>query len=419
MKLAVIGGGSTYTPELIDGIARLRDVLPIEELTLIDPAADRLALVGAFADRILRKHDHPARLSWTSDLDAGVAGANVVLIQLRVGGQAARGVDETLPLQCDCVGQETTGAGGFAKALRTVPVVLDIAERIRKHAAADAWIVNFTNPVGIVTRALLADGHQAIGLCNVAIGNQRRAAGLLGVEPHRLQLDHVGLNHLTWTRQILLDGRDVLPELISNHSVDLADRSGCTPELLAGLGVLPSYYLRYYYAHDLVVQEQQNAPSRAEQVAAMEVELLDLYADPTLDAKPELLQKRGGAFYSEAAVDLVASLLSDRGDVQVVNVRNSGTFDFLADDAVIEVPARIGAGGAQPIPLVPIEPLLGGLIAHVSAYENLALDAAINGGRERIFQALLAHPLIGQVELADRLSNLLIAANSRYLPWST
>jgi 6-phospho-beta-glucosidase len=250
-------------------------------------------------------------------------------------------------------------------------------------------------------------------------GNQRQAAGILGVEPHRLQLDHVGLNHLTWTRQILLDGRDVLPELISTHAVDLADRSGCNPELLVRLGVLPSYYLRYYYAHDLVVQQQKNAPSRAEQVAAMEVELLDLYADPPLDAKPESLQKRGGAFYSEAAVDLVASLLSYRGDVQVVNVRNSGTFDFLADDAVIEVPARIGAGGVHPIPLAPIEPLLAGLIAHVSAYENLALDAAINGGRERMFHALLAHPLVGQVELADRLSDLLIEANSRYLPWST
>src|SRR3954447_13772392 len=223
MKLTVVGGGSTYTPELIDGFARLRDTLPVEELVLVDPAAERLELVGGLARRIFARQGHPGRITTTDDLDAGVDGADAVLLQLRVGGQAAREQDETWPLECGCVGQETTGAGGLAKALRTVPVVLDIAERVQK-ASPDAWIVNFTNPVGIVTRALLQAGHRAVGLCNVAIGFQRRFAALLGVEPDRVQLDHVGLNHLTWERRVLLDGADVLPRLLAEHVADIAAR---------------------------------------------------------------------------------------------------------------------------------------------------------------------------------------------------
>nr|BFE79962.1 hypothetical protein GCM10020093_025630 [Planobispora longispora] len=232
-------------------------------------------------------------------------------------------MDETLPLECGCVGQETTGAGGLAKALRTVPVVLDIAEKVREHAPG-AWIVDFTNPVGIVTRALLEAGHRAIGLCNVAIGFQRRFAAKLGVAPERISLGHVGLNHLTWERSVHLDGEDVLPALLESHGQEIADDIGLPVDLIRRLGVVPSYYLRYFYEHDLVVEEQKAKPSRAAEVAAMEDELLKLYADPSVTAKPELLGKRGGAFYSEAAVALIASLAGDRGDTQVVNLRNGG-----------------------------------------------------------------------------------------------
>jgi len=213
MKLTVVGGGSTYTPELADGFARLRDTLPVDELVLADPAADRLELVGGLARRIFARQGHPGRIVTTADLDAAVDGADAVLLQLRVGGQAAREQDETWPLTCGCVGQETTGAGGLAKALRTVPVVLDIAERVRR-ANPEAWIIDFTNPVGIVTRALLRAGHKAVGLCNVAIGLQRKFAALLGVAPADVHLDHVGLNHLTWETAVRLngpDGEDVLP----------------------------------------------------------------------------------------------------------------------------------------------------------------------------------------------------------------
>ncbi|MFK8846736.1 6-phospho-beta-glucosidase [Streptomyces sp. Ac-502] len=412
----MVGGGSTYTPELIDGFARLRDALPLAELVLIDPAADRLDLVGGLARRIFARQGHPGRISWTSDVDAGVDGADAVLLQLRVGGQAARNQDETWPLECGCVGQETTGAGGLAKALRTVPVVLDIAERIRRRNP-DAWIVDFTNPVGIVTRALLAHGHKAVGLCNVAIGFQRKFARLLGIAPERVELEHVGLNHLTWERSVRVDGEDVLPRLIAEHGAAIAEDLHMPRSLVERLDVVPSYYLRYYYQHDEVVEELRSKPSRAAEVAAIEKQLLDMYGDPSLDEKPELLGERGGAFYSEAAVALTSALLGDTGNVQIVNTFNNGTLPFLPDDAVIEVPATVDASGAKPLPVRPLEPLYSGLVANVTAYEHLALEAALKGGRDRVFEALLAHPLIGQIAYADRLTDELIAHNREHLTW--
>ncbi|MFI9003821.1 6-phospho-beta-glucosidase [Streptomyces sp. NPDC053541] len=421
MKLTVVGGGSTYTPELIDGFARLRDTLPVTELVLVDPAADRLELVGGLARRIFAKQGHEGRVTTTSDLDAGVDGADAVLLQLRIGGQAARERDETWPLECGCVGQETTGAGGLAKALRTVPVVLDIAERVRR-TNPDAWIIDFTNPVGIVTRALLQAGHKAVGLCNVAIGFQRTFAALLGVTPAEVHLDHVGLNHLTWETAVRLggpEGEDVLPRLLAAHGDAVADDLRLPRSVLDRLGVVPSYYLRYFYAHDAVVEELRTKPSRAAEVAAMEKRLLEMYGDPALDEKPELLAKRGGAFYSEAAVDLAAALLGGGGSpYQVVNTYNNGTLPFLPDDAVVEVQAAVGAQGPAPLPVAPLDPLYAGLVAHVTAYEDLALDAALRGGRDRVFRALLAHPLVGQLDLADGLTDRLIAHNREHLAWA-
>lgn len=416
MKLAVVGGGSTYTPELMDGFARLRDELPLTEIALVDPDASRLELVAGVSRRMLARAGHQAKIVATGDIRQGVEGAQAVLFQLRVGGQAARGVDETFPLACGCIGQETTGAGGLAKALRTVPVVLDLAAKVREHAP-EAWIIDFTNPVGIVTRALLDSGHRAIGLCNVAIGFQRRFAGYLGLAPEQIQLGHVGLNHLTWERAVHVDGENVLPKLIAEHGQAIADDLHLPLELIKRLQVVPSYYLRYFYAHDLVVEEQRTQPSRAAEVAALEEQLLKLYADPSLDTKPEQLAKRGGAFYSEAAVALIASLLGDRGDVQVVNTRNNGTLPFLADDAVIEVPSKITKTGAVPLPVEPVEPLYAGLIAGVSAYEELALQAALYGGADRVRNALLAHPLVGQEATAAELTTLLLEKNGRHLSW--
>jgi len=324
-----------------------------------------------------------------------------VLIQIRVGGQAARLEDETRPLACGCIGQETTGAGGFAKAMRTVPVVLDIAERV----PPSAWIVDFTNPVGIVTRALLDAGHRAVGLCNVAIGIQRHAARLLGVEPRRVVVDQVGLNHLTWVRAVYLDGDDVMPALLAEHGDELAEGAGLPRWLLDELGAIPSYYLHYFYAHDAVLTEQLNgAVPRAARVAEIERELLQMYRDPALTEKPALLEQRGGAFYSEAAVGLVKSLSSGDGAIHEVDIRNAGTLAGLADDDVVEVPARVGRDGPAPLEQRPLAPELLGLVQHVAAYERLAAEAAVTRDEATARKALLAHPLIGQHELARELA---------------
>jgi 6-phospho-beta-glucosidase len=410
MKVAVVGGGSTYTPELVSGLSGERDRIGVSELVLHDIDEERRDVVGGLAARMLERQAFEGRLEVTGDLDRALLGADFVLIQIRVGGQTARLSDETVPLACGCIGQETTGAGGFAKALRTVPVVLEIAERVRELAAPGAWIVDFTNPVGIVTRALLDAGHRAVGLCNVAIGFQRSMARLLDVEPERVVVDQVGLNHLTWVRAARLEGRDVLPELLAEHGDVLAEQAGLPRRLLDELGAVPSYYLHYFYEHDAVLAEQIDGVPRAAVVADIERELLELYRDPALTEKPALLERRGGAFYSEAATGLVASLASDSGDVHVVDVRNDGTLAGLAADDVVEVPARVGAGGPVPLPQPPLAPELLGLVQHVAAYERLTARAAVSGDPLDAKKALLAHPLVGQYATVEELLERLGAA---------
>lgn len=418
MKLAIVGGGSTYTPELIDGFARLRDVLPVDEVALVDPDERRLELVGGMARRMLARAGHPAAVVTTTDVAAGVDGADAVLLQLRIGGQDARHADETWPHEVHCIGQETTGPGGLAKALRTVPIALRIAELVRAHAKPGAWIVDFTNPVGIVTRALLEHGYRAVGLCNVAIGFQRRFAAMLGVAPDDVRLGHVGLNHLTWERSVGVAGVDRLPALLHDRLGELAEDVHLAAPLLVQLGAVPSYYLRYYYAHDEVLAEQLAEPSRAEAVRAIENELLTIYADPAADTKPEALERRGGAFYSEAAIELLAAMRGVDGIPRVVNLRNNGLLPFLPDDHVVEVPARFRGDSfvAEPVPAVPDD--VAGLISAVAGYERLALDAAVHGGRDRVLRAMRAHPLVLQHERAEALTDLLLAANRPFLEWA-
>ena len=416
MKIAVIGGGSTYTPELVSGLSRERERIDVRELVLHDIDEQRREIVGGLAKRMLDRQGYDGELSVTDDLDRALDGANFVLIQIRVGGQDARLSDETVPLACGCIGQETTGAGGLGKALRTVPVVLGIADRVRELAADDAWIVDFTNPVGIVTRSLLGAGHRAVGLCNVAITTQRKLASLLDVEPERVQIDQVGLNHLSWVRYVRLDGEDVLADLLNTHGDELAQEVGLRRGLLDELGVLPSYYLHYFYAHDAVLAEQLDGVPRAATVAEIERGLLELYRDPNLVEKPALLEQRGGAFYSEAAIGLVGSFATGDGQVHVVDIRNNGTIRGLADDDVVEVPARIDAVGATPLPQPPVAPELLGLMQHVTAYERLAAQAAVTGDRALVHKALLTHPLVAQDAVSVDLVDRLLEAGAHHLP---
>ena len=417
IKVAVIGGGSTYTPELVEGLATRHGRLPIDELVLHDIDPSRRDVVGGLAGRMLRRLEWPGRLTLTGDADAAMDGASFVLIQLRIGGQAARLTDETLPLRFGTIGQETTGAGGLAKALRTVPVVLELAELASRRAEPGAWIVDFTNPVGIVTQALVDAGHRAIGLCNVAITLQRHLAADLGVEPDSLALEHVGLNHLSWITAARTDGSDRMPELLDGHADSIAEDLRVPAALIRRIGAVPSYYLRYYYAFDDVLAEQRGGHHRAEEVMELERRLLEMYADPALDTKPALLNDRGGAFYSEAAAQLLASLHDGRGDIQVVDVRNGGAVPELAEDDVVEVPSRIDRNGAHPLPQGPMDGEMLELIRAVKAFERLAIRAALSGEPDDVRRALEAHPLVGpRIGDVRPLLDALLDANRQYLP---
>ena len=416
MKVAVIGAGSTYTPELVSGLARDKERINVTDLVLHDVDTERLEVVGGLAERMLDRAGYRGRLERTEELVRALDGADFVLVQIRVGGQEARLGDETIPLACGCIGQETTGAGGFAKAMRTVPVVLDIAEAARRRAAPDAWIIDFTNPGGIVTRALLDAGHRAVGLCNVAIGFQRSFARRLGIEPERVLVDQVGLNHLTWVRAVRVDGEDVLPGLLQEHGDAIAEEVEIPRRLLDELGVVPSYYLHYFYAHDEVLAEQIGGVPRAKSVMEIERGLLDLYRDPSLSEKPALLEQRGGAFYSEAAIGLAASLATGDDAVHVVDIRNERTLEGLVADDVVEVPARVGREGPVPLEQPPLAPELLGLVQHVAAYERLTAEAAASGDLALGKKALLTHPLIGQEALAEQLLDGLVEARAERLP---
>ncbi|MEW6226407.1 MAG: 6-phospho-beta-glucosidase [Chloroflexota bacterium] len=414
LKVAVVGGGSTYTPELVEGFASRAAILPIDELVLMDPDLDRLEVVGGLAGRILRRAGWPGRLTLTDARESALDGAAFTLIQLRVGGQAARLVDETLPHRFGAIGQETTGPGGFAKALRTVPVVLEIAEEAARRGTPDAWILDFTNPVGIVAQALLDAGHRAMGLCNVAIGFQRRLATRFGVTPDRVALDHVGLNHLSWIRAVRVDGVDRLPELLADGDPIVTADDHAPLAVVRALRAIPSYYLRYYYETAEVLREQLDGASRAEDVIAIERGLLDLYRDPTLDRKPELLERRGGAYYSEAAAALIESLYTGDGAIHVVDVRNGRAIPNLPEDTVVELAARIDRGGAHPLPTAALAPEMLGLVQHVKAYEALTIEAALTGDEAAALRALVANPLV-HGDAAEMLAAIL-EANLRFLP---
>jgi 6-phospho-beta-glucosidase len=416
VKIAVIGGGSTYTPELVEGFVTRDDRLKVDELVLLDVDAKRLDVVGSLADRMLRRAGWTGTLVRTSRRDEALDGAQFVIVQLRVGGQAARLNDETIPLRFGCIGQETTGPGGFAKALRTVPVVLELAEDVERRGAPGAWLIDFTNPTGLITQSLLDNGHRALGLCNVAINMQREVAKHLRVEPGRVQLEHVGLNHLSWERAVFVDGVDRLPELLDTAMDTLAKESEMPAELLSALRAVPSSYLHYYYFTNEVLERQRSGGTRAEEVMRIEAGLLELYRDPKLDVKPKLLEQRGGAYYSDAAAALVASLHAGTGDVQVVDVRNDGAIPNLPADVVVEVAATIDHDGTHPLQVAPLAPEMLGLVEHAKAYELLTIDAAISGDRELALKALMTNPLVGGYDVARPLLDALLEANREHVP---
>jgi 6-phospho-beta-glucosidase len=419
LKIAVIGGGSTYTPELMDGFIGYRERIPIDTIALMDLYDWRLNIVGELARRMLERHGHPARLVLTTNRSEALEGADFVITQLRVGGMTARLADEIIPPRYNVIGQETVGPGGFAKALRTVPIMLEIARdmaRLTPHAR----LINFTNPSGLITEAIRRHTDvQAIGLCNLPTNMRAEIASLLGVAPETVTLDYVGLNHLGWVRGVWVHGENHIEQVLRMMIEQAAQEENPVflPELLEALGLIPSYYLTFYYHHDRVLATQRQAPqTRAERAKEIEEELLRLYADPALADKPPLLAERGGAHYSTAAVSLIAAMIGDTGATHILNVPNQGTFSNLPPDVVIETPCRVAADGVHVLPAEPLPLPIRGLIEAVSVSLTLTIQAAVTGDQRVALQALLAHPLVPSFDAARSLLAALLAEHRDYLP---
>jgi 6-phospho-beta-glucosidase len=429
LKIAVIGGGSSYTPELMEGLIKHNTSLPVREVWLVDIEAgkEKLDIVSSLAQRMVERAGVPITVRKTLNRREAIRGADYVVTQLRVGLLDARAQDERIPLKYGCIGQETTGAGGFAKALRTVPVILDICKDIQE-LSPNAVLFNFTNPAGLITEAVLKYGNiRCVGLCNLPIGMRMQIAKVLGVHESRVHTEMVGINHLNWTTRIFLDGEDITEEFLERH----IGAPGLTPsnvpdfqwdpDLVKSLRAIPCGYLRYYYMTDQMLAEQQEAAStkgtRAEVIKKLEKELFDLYRDPSLAEKPKQLEKRGGAYYSEAAVRLMTAMYNDTKNIQTVNVRNGNTLPFLPPDSSIEVNCVIGRDGAYPLqPTVPIGPSIRGLLQIVKAYEELTVEAAVHGDLGAALQALTIHPLVPSVSVAKSLLKDILEANRPYLP---
>lgn len=415
-KITIIGGGSSYTPELVDGLIQRIEQLPVTELALVDVEQGRqkVEIIAALTQRMLARHGlEQVKVSVHYSLDEAIRGARFVLTQFRVGQLPARAADERLGLKYNLLGQETTGIGGFAKALRTIPVMLDIAANVER-LAPDAWIINFTNPAGIVTEAVSRyTKAKIIGLCNVPISMHHMIAKLLQAPYEDLQLRFAGLNHMVWVHEVLQRGKyvtaDVLKMLCDGASLSMNNikEAPWPPEFLQAMGAIPCPYHRYFYqTQDMLAEEMAAAAergTRAEQVMQVEKELFALYADPHLDTKPEQLSFRGGSFYSEVALELIRAIHNNLGTQLVVNTTNRGAIRGLSDDSVVETNCIIDAKGAHPLTFGPLPVSMHGLTQQVKAYERLTIDAAVHGDRRSALLALVTNPLIANASIAQPL----------------
>ncbi|MCX6914029.1 MAG: 6-phospho-beta-glucosidase [Verrucomicrobia bacterium] len=426
MKITVIGGGSTYTPELVNGFLARADSLPLKELWLMDIDGDRLEIVGGLAQRMVKAKGDPFKVVLSGNQREAVAGTKYIITQLRVGLMPARRGDEYLGLRHGLVGQETTGVGGMAKALRTIPVILSIAKDLRE-VAPGALLANFTNPAGLVTEALTrhASDVPAVGVCNVGITMKMEALEWLEkstgnkIDDSRAVLNTLGLNHLTWHRGFKVDGQEMWPAVFKafGEKMKKEEDPECDVRTLEVLGMIPNYYLQYYYYTERKVAAQKKwPPSRAEEVMELEKGLLHEYADPALTAPPAGLMKRGGAYYSTLATQLINSHHNDLGQIHVVNVRNNGAVKEWAADWVLELPAKVDKRGIHPLPAAPLPPACFGLISQVKMYELLTVEAAVKGDKNALYQALLTHPLGPSADKAQAVMDDLLETNRQWLP---
>lgn len=419
ITVAVIGSGSTYCPELVDGFLKARDSLKLKKISFMDIDERKRTIVGNLCVRMLKKAEVDCEVVMTDDLDTALQGADFVVTQIRVGKLPARHLDESIPKKYGLIGQETTGIGGMFKALRTIPVMQNICNRI-EAICPNAWLINFTNPSGIMTEFILNHTNvKNIGLCNVPIDMLDDVKEITGDD---VDIEYVGLNHLSWITSIKKDGKDILGDLIESGfspkvMANIKD-DGFDLDCLRAVHGIPSSYLQYYYCREAKLEHQRtDEKTRAQVCMEIEEQLLEMYKDETICTKPALLDKRGGHKYSLAAVSLINSLANDINDVQVVNVKNNGTLDFLDNDDVIEVPCVIGADGAKPIKVEDfVNRHIIGLVRVVKAYEKYTVEAAVNGDDDAAIKGLLIHPLVGDWEKATKCYAEMKEAHKDYLP---
>ncbi len=429
LKVVTVGGGSGYTPELIDGFIRRHDELPVSEYWLVDIEAGekKLAVVGALAQRMVKKAGIDMTVHLTTNLQEALAGADFVTTQIRVGQLAARIQDEKIPLRYGVLGQETTGPGGFMKAQRTIPVLLDLCQNM-ETLCPDAWLINFTNPAGIVTEAIAKYSPiKSLGICSGANSMMRDIADAYGVERGDVYARIIGLNHLIFADRIAVTGQDFTADFIeklaqgvgSNTLKNIPDL-GLPAEFIRSLKLYPLSYLKYFYMNREMVEheinELQHGGTRGEQSLVIEKSLFELYRDPNLCEKPAALSARGGALYSDTACSIISSIYNNKREIHVVNVPNQGTTPDLPDDAVIETNAMIDSLGAHPLAYGRLPTSVRGLIQSVKAFEELTVEAAITGNRQTALLALSAHPLVPSVDIAEKILADYLAANRDYLP---
>jgi 6-phospho-beta-glucosidase len=430
IKIATIGGGSSYTPELVEGLIKRYDELPLRELWLVDvkEGKEKLEIVGSLAKRMFEKAGLPVEVHLTLDRGDALKDADFVTTQFRVGLLDARAKDERIPLKYGVLGQETNGPGGLFKGLRTIPVILDIVKDM-KELCPEAWLVNFTNPAGMVTEAVLrySDHRRVVGLCNVPIGMEMGIAKLLKVEHSRVRIDFAGLNHMVYGLDVYVDGvsvKDQVIEFVTNPEnssfVKNIQGQGWEPEFIRALGVLPCPYHNYYYkTREMVEKDLKNAElagTRAEVVKKLEDELFELYKDPNLAIKPPQLEKRGGAYYSDAAVRLISSIYNDKGDIQPVNTMNNGAIASIPNDSAVEVSCVITKEGPKPIVMGDLPVPVRGLVQQIKSFERVACEAAVTGDYNLAVLALTINPLVASDTIAKKIVEEMMEAHKKYLP---
>lgn len=419
LKIGVIGSGSTYTPELIDGFIKRSEELDVRQIVMMDIDQQRLQITGELAKRMIKRAGLKSEIILATNRQEALDGADFVVTQIRVGLMDGRARDERIPLEFGILGQETTGPGGFAMALRTIPVMLEIAKEM-EALSPQGWMINFTNPSGLITEALSRySSIQMIGLCNVPITYLMRFAQLYGVSVDRIYMDYFGLNHLTWIRKVFLDNTDITAEVTQRIlEGDAQDLLGFrfNKKMVRALGMLPGGYLQYYYHRDQVLEKQLKSGNRAEQVMKIDRELLELYSDPELKEKPAILDQRGGAWYSDAACALISAIANGKKEIHYVNTKNNGALNGLPNDVIVEVPAVIHSDGPHPLTIGEIPLGIRGLIQAVKNYEQLTVEAAVSGSRDYALLALAAHPLVPTVDIAEKLLERILESNREFLP---